>query len=91
MMNLHQVGFEPRVKLAVILPLNNSNADRHDRTSKWVCEILSRFSSKSSEHSLNATRSSCFSNVSKYPMSLVKLTRKSHAGKDFVLRATFYH
>lgn len=56
--------------------------NRHDRTSKGVCEILSRFSSKSSEHSLNATRSSCFSSVSKYPISLVKLTRKSHCRKE---------
>lgn len=92
MMNLHHTGFGPRVKVTVILPLNNPNTARHDRTSNWACEILSRFSSKSSEHSLNATRSSCFSNVSKYPISLVKKSQeKSHAGKDFVPRATLYH
>lgn len=91
-MNLHHSSFGPRIKFTVILPLNNPNTARHDRTSKWACEILSRFSSKSSEHSLNATRSSCFSSVSKYPISLVKKTQeKSHAGKDFVPRATFYH
>lgn len=87
----HQASFEPGVKLTVIEPLNDPKTGGHDRISKWVCEILSRFSSNSSKHSLNATRSSCFSNVPKNPISLLKLTRKSHRGKDFVSRTAFYH
>lgn len=90
-MNLPQASFEPRVKFTVIGPLNNPKPDRHDRISKWTCEILSRFSSNSGKNSLNATRLSCFSNGPRYPISAVKLTRKVHGGKDFVSRATFYH
>lgn len=88
---LHQATSEPRLQLTAAGPLSKPQTDQSERILKRIWETLSRFSSNSSKHSLNAARSSCFSNVPRYTISVVKLTRKLHGGKDFVSRATFYH
>lgn len=75
-MNLNQGGFEPRVKPIVIGPLNNPKPERCDRILEGIYIILSRFSSKFSKHSYNATRSSCFSSIAKYPVIRDKAYKK---------------